>query len=392
MPVSSSETTKRRISVDLSQEMLDWLDGLKSEFGLRSRGAILERLLSELRKQDDDEGIDGLLDDEHDDLIACDVAGEGAGASTPVQGPGDAAGAHDQSHQAATLDETTAIVLIPGSSELVQALDQVCDQDRISDSGSSVLGDGLRAEARPPVSRGRARPAAVSGGSSADGIQLPGFVRRQAQQLRRSLQAEPQPINDRSLILISTADLEDALHRAERHWQEIYGQPAGEAVLEAAMVWLARDIWPQSDSCEGRPFTWSLIQQVVSSVAPGWRLGDPSLARVIAAAGVLEDPFSGATLSLRVPTLITRFVQRQRSRQKRTTSFDAIDQAMTVHAALRLLQLPTVADRPYCLQDIREAYRQQAQNHHPDAGGSTDAMRRLNEAYQFLKERYRRSA
>jgi len=55
VPVSSSETTKRRISVDLSQEMLDWLDGLKSEFGLRSRGAILERLLSELRKQDDDE-------------------------------------------------------------------------------------------------------------------------------------------------------------------------------------------------------------------------------------------------------------------------------------------------------------------------------------------------
>ena len=380
MPVSSSETTKRRISVDLSQEMLDWLDGLKSEFGLRSRGAILERLLSELRQQDDD------------DLIAGDVIGEVAGASSAVRDSGDAAGAHDQSHQPATLDETTAIVLIPGSTGLVQALDQESDRDETSDSRSSALGDGLRAGARPSVSRGRGHPAAAHGGASADGIQLPGFVRRQAQQLRRSLQAEPEAINDRSLILISTGDLEDALHRAERHWQEIYGQPAGDAVLEAAMVWLARDIWPQSDSCEGRPFTWSLIQQVVSSVAPGWRLGDPSLARVIAAAGVLEDPFSGATLSLRVPTLITRFVQRQRSRQKRTTSFDAIDQAMTVHAALRLLQLPTVADRPYCLQDIREAYRQQAQNHHPDAGGSADAMRRLNEAYQFLKERYRRSA
>ena len=380
MPVSSSETTKRRISVDLSQEMLDWLDGLKSEFGLRSRGAILERLLSELRQQDDD------------DLIAGDVIGEVAAASSAVRDSGDAAGAHDQSHQPATLDETTAIVLIPGSTGLVQVLDQESDRDETSDSRSSVLGDGLRAGARPSVSRGRGRPAAAHGGASADGIQLPGFVRRQAQQLRRSLQAEPEAINDRSLILISTGDLEDALHRAERHWQEIYGQPAGDAVLEAAMVWLARDIWPQSDSCEGRPFTWSLIQQVVSSVAPGWRLGDPSLARVIAAAGVLEDPFSGATLSLRVPTLITRFVQRQRSRQKRTTSFDAIDQAMTVHAALRLLQLPTVADRPYCLQDIREAYRQQAQNHHPDAGGSADAMRRLNEAYQFLKERYRRSA
>jgi hypothetical protein len=26
---------------------------------------------------------------------------------------------------------------------------------------------------------------------------------------------------------------------------------------------------------------------------------------------------------------------------------------------------------------------------HPDSGGSTDAMRRLNEAYQMLKELYR---
>lgn len=76
----------------------------------------------------------------------------------------------------------------------------------------------------------------------------------------------------------------------------------------------------------------------------------------------------------------------------RFDAFDAIDQSMTVHGALRLLQLPTIADRPYTLREIREAYRDQAQCHHPDAGGSADAMRRLNEAYQFLKERYRQSA
>jgi curved DNA-binding protein CbpA len=57
-----------------------------------------------------------------------------------------------------------------------------------------------------------------------------------------------------------------------------------------------------------------------------------------------------------------------------------------------LLRLSTVADRPYSLKDIRDAYREQAQSHHPDAGGSAEAMRRLNEAYQFLKERYRRAA
>jgi hypothetical protein len=121
-------------------------------------------------------------------------------------------------------------------------------------------------------------------------------------------------------------------------------------------------------------------------------VGDPTLERVITAAGILEDPFGGSSLAVRVPTLITRFVQRQRSKQKRSTSFEAIDQSMTVHGALRLLQLPTIADRPYTLKEIREAYREQAQSHHPDAGGSADAMRRLNEAYQFLKERYRQAA
>jgi hypothetical protein len=124
----------------------------------------------------------------------------------------------------------------------------------------------------------------------------------------------------------------------------------------------------------------------------GWIAADPSFERVITAAGILEDPFGGNTLAVRVPTLVTRFVQRQRSRHKRTTSFEAIDQAITVHSALRLLHLPTIADRPYTLKEIREAYREQAQLHHPDAGGSADAMRRLNEAYQFLKDRYRRTA
>lgn len=388
MPVSPSETAKRRISVDLSQDMLDWLDGLKSELGLRSRGAILERLLSVIRSPTDE----GLVEDELSSAAMAPLAAaEGPDAPRARQRDDDPVDP-GSSALSSLLDETTAIVLIPANPTPDQELDQSCVAPETSEGGLVVVGPRPGAEGRPSTHRGRTRSAAATAGSGPDGIQLPGFVRRQAQQLRRSLQAEPQPLSERSLTLISSTDLEDALDRADRHWQEIYGQPAGEAVLEAAMVWLARDVWPQSDSCEGRPFTWSLIQQVVTSVAPSWRHGDPSFARVITAAGVLEDPFSGSTLSVRVPTLITRLVQRHRSRQKRTTSFDAIDQAMTVHAALRLLQLPTVADRPYCLQDIREAYRQQAQNHHPDAGGSADAMRRLNEAYQFLKERYRRTA
>lgn len=370
--MGQDEPGKRRISLDLSEDMVAWLDRLKPEYGLRSRGAIVEQLLAILRDGPEDESNleqEPTLSDRDNDQDLSSTSVTIAPADTR-------AGASDRSQGSRTLEDTTAIVLI--HSALVSQLDPSCDAGATHASSS-----------RDGVDR---RSEAVAGGGG-QGIQLPGFVRRQARELRRSLQSEPRAAEpDRGLSLVSTSDLKQALERVDQHWSEVYGQPPGEAVLEAAMVWLARDVWPQSDHSDGRPFSWSLAQQVVQSFAPSWVIEAASLARVITAAGVLEDPFSGGTLAVRIPTLITRFVQRHRSRQKRTTSFEAIDQTMTVHSALRLLQLPTVADRPYSFKEIRDAYREQAQNHHPDAGGSADAMRRLNEAYQFLKERYRRAA
>ena len=52
-----------------------------------------------------------------------------------------------------------------------------------------------------------------------------------------------------------------------------------------------------------------------------------------------------------------------------------------------MLQLPTDPDHVLTLHQIREAYRQLALAHHPDTGGDPEAMRRLNEAYQLLKQR-----
>ena len=46
--VEKSDQTRRRISLELSAELLDWIDGLKAEWGLRSRGDILERVLDQL--------------------------------------------------------------------------------------------------------------------------------------------------------------------------------------------------------------------------------------------------------------------------------------------------------------------------------------------------------
>ena len=62
---------------------------------------------------------------------------------------------------------------------------------------------------------------------------------------------------------------------------------------------------------------------------------------------------------------------------------------MTVHVALKLLNLSTSAGSAHTLLKIREAYKSIDLETHPDAGGSTDRMRKLNEAYQLLKNLYR---
>ena len=63
---------------------------------------------------------------------------------------------------------------------------------------------------------------------------------------------------------------------------------------------------------------------------------------------------------------------------------------MTVHGALKLLNLSTAAGSAHTLQKIKEAYKSIALEIHPDAGGSTDQMRKINEAYQLLKNLYRK--
>jgi len=366
--VTESGSDKRRITLELSEDLLRWIDGLKSQMGYRSRGPMVEQLLREL--------LPDLEDAEQADPSATTAqvaASPNPAVPKPVQTGSDSAGddpAEAPDPFAGELDENSAIVLI--GSDLVS----LRDRERGA-SESTATGDSL------------------SSLGAGGGIQLPGFVRRQARAVKRSLSEQAQPQSEErsnGLALIPADALQDALLRAQQHWLEIYGQPPSDAAQDAALTWLARDVWPQSDHSDGRPFSWGLAQQVLLSFAPSWPIGEPSLDRCITAAGILEDPFGSNSLAVRVPTLITRFVQRQRSRQKRTTSFEAIDQSMSVHGALRLLQLPTIAERPYTLKEIRDAYREQAQSHHPDAGGSADAMRRLNEAYQFLKERYRRAA
>lgn len=328
-------TRRRRVNLELPLSLLEKIDSLKAEWGLRNRGDILERLLKEIFT----------LPESEDE-------------------PGDAADS-DPSRRDEPSQPIGALVLLrrDGSGELV------CDFD-----------------AEEPLQSPRVPPTAGRGG----GIDLPGFVRRQSRELKRSLQPPSRPSShDDPLPQLDPVALERALRHADEHWREIYGNSPSEAVLEAAMVWLADDIWPHSELSEGRPFTWSLANSVMQRLTPAWTTAPASFERVMVMAGVLEDPFSADTLEMRQPTMIRRFVQRFR-RRRRGMSFETLAHTMTLHGALRMLNLPTAPGHRLTLEQIREAYRELALANHPDSGGCDQTMRRLNEAYQLLKELYRR--
>lgn len=343
---------RKRLSLELQSELIEKIDLLKSEWGLRSRGAALERLLQELFGADQ-------LDD----------SPQNAGPTQHLQ-PSESTGRQTQIplEPVSLFNESSALVLVakgePGNLVL--------------DVDSAHPGDFADREGR------RATPS--------QGIDLPGFVRKQSAHLKQSLSANRNTRREslEPLPSVSTERIERGLERARSHWLELYGTPANEAVVEAAMVWLAKDIWRQSDQSDGRPFTWSLACSVVEGFAPGWPAGEPTFEAVIVMAGLLEDPFSASTLEMRIPTLIRRFVHRFRKRTT-GTSFQTLEHTMTLHGALKLLQLPTAPGHRLTLGHIRDAYREMALRTHPDSGGSEEDMRKLNEAYQLLKELYRNS-
>jgi len=313
--------------------MVALIDQLKGEYGARSRGSVLERLLQDLLDPDD-------------------------AASDPEVIP-----PYDKSEPTAATspDEVTSLVLISTGNH-----QQGVEQTSISASGFP------------------------SGGASA-GIDLPGFVSKRTSQLKATLRSPQQRDSSQQDPLVSTVDLSDlreASVAAEQHWRSLYGQPPGPTVIEAAMTWLARDVWSSTDASDGRPFTWSAANVAVETLCANWESSDPSLGRVMVVAGALEDPFATSSLAERMPTLIRRFVNRFR-RSRQVTSFETLESTMTVHGALKLLGLSTQAGTSVTLSSIREAYKQRALEEHPDAGGSTDAMRRLNEAYRLLRELYR---
>ena len=324
---------RRQTSFTLSDALIAALDRLKPIYGVRSRGAVVEHLL------------EYLLSEEQDD----------ASPSTAEA---------QELDQSPRPSEASSLVLI--------------QKDVLSTSLASDVKD---------------MSTTVGSAPEPSGIELPGFVRRRSQRLKQTL-ASPEdlsgsPESDPMVSAVSLHDLTLAQTAADDHWRSLYGQPPGNTVVEAAITWLARDLWPSLDASDGRLFTWTGANASVQQLCPTWTVEPPTLGRVMAVAGTLEDPFATGSLAERMPTMIRRFVNRFR-RSNKVTSFETLESTMTVHGALKLLGLSTQPGAEVTLQSIKEAYKTSAKNAHPDTGGSQESMRRVSEAYQLLSGVYRR--
>ena len=337
MSISENSNTKR-ISIDLPEELISRFDQLRKEWGFRARGPVVEKLLRELLQEED------LLPINQQQSI--DYSG------------------NQNLNDYSNFDENSALVLIKSE---VEVKNNKKNKENIPKINDEVI-------VKPNLN-----------------INLPNFVGTKVKKLRRSINIEnsKQKISDIQLNTINENDLIKCRIEIISHWKNLYGTSPNENIIEASMDWFCIDIWPNIDGTEHLPFTWSAANKLMSELCPFWSKQSPSLELVILMIGVLEDPFATKDLVNRIPTLVRRFVSRFK-RKSKGNSFEALDSTMTVHGALKLLKLSTAAGSAHTLNKIREAYKTKALDTHPDAGGKTDEMRKLNEAYQLLKNMYRR--
>ena len=341
----AEEKNVKRISIDLPIELIEGVDRLRKEWGLRRRGLVFERLLEVILSNDLEEDITDNQQLEFNQSSKPDLV--------------------SQNYEVVDSKTEEKAIVIVGDKNI--EIKNVTVLEKNLDNNSKNQKDQITS-----------------------GIELPGFIRKQTTNLKRSLSKNKSIKNmeDTSITTIDINDLLEAKDDAEKHWIYIYGQKPTDNVLEASMIWLARDIWPNVDGTENIPFTWNAACKMLNSYCKDWQNENLTFDQVIILAGALEDPFSTKNLKSRIPTLIRRFVNKFK-RSNNVTSFQTLESTMTVHGALKLLGLPTKAGSSLTLSFIRDAYKDKALSNHPDAGGSNESMRKLNEAYQLLKDLYK---
>ena len=330
-------SNSKRISIDLPEELINRFDQLRKEWGFKARGPVIKKLLTELLQEDD------LLPKNQQQEIDFSE--------------------NKNNKENYNFDENTALVLI--KQDVKKEIKEIAVDKRFPNNNESIEKANIN-------------------------ISLPNFVERKVKSLRRSINSEKlkENIYDFQINPIKESELIKCRIALISHWKNLYGTIPNDHVIEASMDWFGRDIWPNLDGTESLPFTWSAANKLMSELCPFWVKKNPTLEIVLLMIGVLEDPFATSDLINRIPTLMRRFVSRFR-RTNRSNSFEALDSTMTVHGALKLLNLSTTAGAAHTLRKIREAYKSIALKTHPDAGGSIDEMRKVNDAYQLLKNLYR---
>ncbi len=338
MSIIENSNTKR-ISIDLPEELISRFDQLRKEWGFRARGPVIEKLLTELLQEED------LIPKNQQQTI--DFSGK------------------ENINNYSNYHENSALVLIKTDVE----------EEKIKETTTKNIPKNVEE---------------VVEKTNLD-INLPNFVGKKVKNLRRSMNIEKtnQKLNDIQINSINENDIIKSRIEIISHWKNLYGNVPNEHIVEASMEWFSKDIWPNIDGTEHLPFTWSAANKLMTELCSFWKKQNPSLELVILMVGVLEDPFATSDLKNRIPTLVRRFVGSFK-RKSKGNSFEALDSTMTVHGALKLLNLSTAAGSAHTLNKIRDAYKIKALETHPDAGGSTDEMRKLNEAYQLLKNLYRK--
>ena len=159
---------------------------------------------------------------------------------------------------------------------------------------------------------------------------------------------------------VSLHDLTQAQTAADDHWRSLYGQPPGNTVVEAAITWLARDLWPSR--CQRRTlFTWTGANASVQQLCPSWTVEITDSWTCDGCCRNAGGSLCDGVAFERMPTMIRRFVNRFR-RSNKVTSFETLESTMTVHGALKLLGLSTQPGAEVTLQSIKEAYKTSAKN------------------------------
>ena len=332
----NEKSNNKRISIDLSENLISKFDILKKEWGFSSRGSVIERLLNEVVKEEDllPRNIQQTLNFETDEDYVKDE----------------------------NFNDQSSLVLIKKTS------------NHENDFNLSLKNQIQELEIK-----------------SEKTIDLPTFVDNKLQQLKKSLNSQKSRarLSDMQVNSLKKEDTLMLKSFIKNYWHNLYKNYPNKFIVESAMEWFSNEIWPNLEYAESIPFTWSAANKLMSEISPFWLREDPSFEMVILIVGTLEDPFACETLKSRIPTLIRRFVSRLK-RVNRSNSFQALDSTMTVLGALKLLDLPTKAGSELTLQKIKQAYKLKATKLHPDSGGSQEKMRQLNEAYLLLKNLYRK--